>query len=371
MARYLFSSHDGYGLGHARRNSLIAAEVVKVDPDAEVTLISGLSPDHWCFAAPEVRIVHVPPLLKGSDGSYRAEGLSFESALETRRRVVVDEVERLRPDVVVIDRHPYGVAGELRSGLRLAKSQGAALVLGLRDVLDEPEVVAAELAGDGWDGVVDHFDEALVYGSPLICDHEAEYGLPIRPIYCGFVTEFAPPMPVVPQMLVIAAGGGGDGEQVFRLGAMLLARQAGWNGVFAAGPYADAAALRALGLDSLDRVDMRRNVEGLASLFNEAGASLQMAGYNSTFEALGAGLRPILVPRRSPRREQAIRATRLAAMGLADVVDQGAPVAEVEWLLRQPRRLAHGALAATGLSLDGAARAAAHLMQLAGMRTRT
>ena len=64
-----------------------------------------------------------------------------------------------------------------------------------------------------------------------------------------------------------------------------------------------------------------------------------MAGYNTTVEALAAGVRPLLVPRRSPRREQAIRATRLASLGLADIVDEDATVDEVSWLLRRPRRL--------------------------------
>jgi predicted glycosyltransferase len=89
-----------------------------------------------------------------------------------------------------------------------------------------------------------------------------------------------------------------------------------------------------------------------------------MAGYNSTLEALAAGQRPILVPRRSPRREQAIRAWRLAALGLADVVDEGAAAAEVDWLLGRWRLLEPGAVAAAGIDLDGARRAAARLGEL-------
>ncbi len=38
MARYLFSSHDGFGLGHTRRNTLIAHALLRRDPTAEVTL---------------------------------------------------------------------------------------------------------------------------------------------------------------------------------------------------------------------------------------------------------------------------------------------------------------------------------------------
>ena len=89
-----------------------------------------------------------------------------------------------------------------------------------------------------------------------------------------------------------------------------------------------------------DRISLVRDTPGCGPLFARADRVVQMAGYNSTFECLAAGVRPVLVPRRTPRREQVIRATRLAALGLADVVDEPASAAEVAWLLRRPRALA-------------------------------
>jgi predicted glycosyltransferase len=97
---------------------------------------------------------------------------------------------------------------------------------------------------------------------------------------------------------------------------------------------------------------------------------VQMAGYNSTFESLAAGLRPVLVPRRSPRREQAIRAARLAAMGVADIVDEGAPADEVAWLVRRPRQLSASQLSDAGVRLDGAGRVAERLLAMAKVGAR-
>ncbi|NUS51480.1 MAG: hypothetical protein HOQ22_10625, partial [Nocardioidaceae bacterium] len=187
-SHYLFYSHDGYGLGHVRRNSLIAQAVLDEDPDARVSLVTGLAVrPRWLTETPRVRIHRVPPMLKAKDGSYRNEGMSFEDALAERERVFAELVERERPDVVVVDRHPYGTAGELRAGLEVARTDGAALVLGLRDVLDEPTVVRTELTGLGWVGVPDLFDDILVYGRRDFVDHEAEYGLARTPTYCGWV----------------------------------------------------------------------------------------------------------------------------------------------------------------------------------------
>jgi predicted glycosyltransferase len=209
-----------------------------------------------------------------------------------------------------------------------------------------------------------------VYGGPDVCDHEREYCLPLQPRYCGWVTESVDPSPTDRNLLVVASGGGGDGEPTFRLGIELLKRRPNMHAVLVAGPY--ATRWRA-GSELTDpalatRCTIATNVASCAPLFAEAGAVLEMAGYNSTFEALAAGIRPILMPRRSPRREQAIRAWRLAALGLADVVDEGADADEVSWLLDRPRYVDPSALMRAGIRLDGAQRAATHLRNLAAQR---
>lgn len=366
MARYLFSSHDGFGLGHVRRNTLLARAVLATEPDAEIVLVTGLPVRPSWLGDPRMQVVSVPPLVKDSSGGYRHGTLSFDQALARRERAFSATVTSFRPDVVTVDRHPYGLAGELRPGLLQAKRAGARLVLGLRDVLDEPDPVRVEIAGAGWDGVPEVFDRVLVYGDVNICDHEREYGLPVSPEYCGWVTDTAVRAPRDPRLLVVTGGGGGDGEAVFRLGAALAGVRRGRT-VLVAGPFAAQHALTDLTSDpeALARLSFLRDVPGCTELFARAGAVVQMAGYNSTFEALAAGVRPVLVPRRSPRREQAIRASRLAALGVADMVDEKVAAEEVAWLLRRPRLLSPSALETAGIHLDGATRAATALTALA------
>jgi predicted glycosyltransferase len=372
VARYLFSSHDGFGVGHLRRNTLIARALLAREPDAEVGIVTGLAVRPAWLSGDRMTVTQVPPLVKGSEGSYRNAALSFEAAIQRRAQLFDQAVASFRPDVVVVDRHPYGIGGELRLGLARAAGTGAALVLGLRDVLDEPSKVTAELAGEGWAGVAERFDEVLVYGSAGFCDHQAEYGLPATPHYCGWVVEPVHPQRRDPRLLVVTAGGGGDGDAVFHLGVDLVRRLPDLRAVLVAGPYATTTTSSALGASRsvLRRVRLVRDEPGCAALFARAGSVVQMAGYNSTFESLAAGVRPVLVPRRSPRREQAIRASRLAALGLADMVDEAAPADEVAWLLRRPRLLAPGALAAADIRLDGAGRAADRLSALARVAAR-
>lgn len=370
MARYLFSSHDGFGLGHVRRNTLIAHSLLQRDPDAEVTIVTGLAVRPLWLDGGAMRVVHVPPLLKDAQGSYRALDLSFAEAVATRERAFLDTVDAVRPDVVVVDRHPYGVAGELRAGLERAAGAGAALVLGLRDVLDDAGTVRRELAGAGWRDVPELFDEVLTYGERVLCDQQEEYGLPLAPRYCGWVVD--PPAPRVrdPLLLVVTGGGGADGDAVFRLGAEVAAAVPALRTVLVAGPYSDTRLTEQLATaaEGSESLRVMRNAPDCGGLMAGAGAVIQMAGYNSTLESLAAGVRPVLVPRRAPRREQAIRALRLAALGVADVVDAGASLEEVMWLLSRPRLLRPGDLADAGIRLDGAARAAARIADLAAGR---
>jgi predicted glycosyltransferase len=363
---YVFYSHDGFGVGHARRNWVIARAVLNAEPSSRATIITGVPHTPGWLGGARMSVVRVPPLIKSRAGGYQATGVSFEEAVRVRSEAFLNVIRSCCAEVVVVDRHPYGTAGELRPGLEEARAGGAALVLGLRDVLDQPDVVAAELAGPGWADVPELFDRVLIYGSAAFCDHQREYGLPVNPIYCGWVVEPVERRPVDPRLLVVAAGGGGDGGDTFRLGLAALERLEGWHGVLVAGPYANQWSLRLTERSrARGRLAVRTNVAGCGQIFSGAGAVVQMAGYNSTFEALVAGCRPVLVPRSYPRQEQLIRAERLAALDLADVLGEDADPSELVGLLAGPRHLASGALERAGIGCDGARRAASVLEHLA------
>jgi len=371
MVRYVFFSHDGFGVGHVRRNVLVARTLCTADPDADVVIVTGLTVRPSWLGDERLRVVQIPGLVKDAAGNYRNETTSFEETVERRSARFDEVVAAHSPDVIVVDRHPEGIAGELRPGLMRARSSGAVTVLGLRDILDEADVVAAELAQDAWRNVSTLYDSVVVYGERLLCDHESEYGLPVAPTYCGWVVEPRALDRREHGLLVVTAGGSGDGEAVFALGLDVCTEMPELRAVLVAGPYAtssiDEGRLAARGLG--DRVRLVRDTPGCGPLFATADRVVQMAGYNSTFECLAAGIRPVLVPRRTPRREQIIRATRLAALGLADVVDEPSSAAEVAWLLRRDRALAPGQLDDAGIRLDGAARMAEHLVTLTGRRT--
>jgi predicted glycosyltransferase len=356
--RFVLCSHDGFGLGHVRRNGLIARQLL-AEPDTEVVMVTGSSVGVPWFQHRRLSVVSVPSMTKDSAGMYRHSTMSFEEALRERARLLTDVVHSFRPTALVIDRHPYGIGGEWRPGIELARSLGARIVVGLRDILDDPAVVRSEMEGDGWSQVAELFDDAFVYGAPSICDHRLEYGLPIRPTYLGWVTDPAPVVRRDPNLVVVTAGGGADGESLLRLALATAGLREDRQFIIVAGPYADHLPRS---VDRSGRVSVVRSVPGCAEVFATAGFVVQMAGYNSTFEALSAGIRPILLPRRAPRREQAIRATRLASLGLADVLDDASTPSELAWLLDRPRGFASSVLQEAGIHMGGASLSAAALL---------
>ena len=85
--RVLLCSHDGYGLGHVRRNMLLADAVLAAGPAVEVTVMTGVAADLPWLRPTGVEVLQMPPIVKGADGAYRGAGLSLEDAVGIRERL--------------------------------------------------------------------------------------------------------------------------------------------------------------------------------------------------------------------------------------------------------------------------------------------
>ena len=84
-----------------------------------------------------------------------------------------------QPDILIVDKLPCGILNELRDVVeRLAAGGKTRLVLGLREVLDQPEIVRDEWRENDFDASIRKFYDALwVYGDPAVFDPRCEYDL--------------------------------------------------------------------------------------------------------------------------------------------------------------------------------------------------
>jgi predicted glycosyltransferase len=130
-------------------------------------------------------------------------------------------------------------------------------------------------------------------------------------------------------------GGGCDGRQL----AEAFARAdlpIGHDGVLLTGPHMAARDVAALEALVAGRPDLRlhRFLPDPVRWVRGAAAVVTMGGYNAVCEVLASGRPALVVPRVTPRLEQAVRADRLAQRtGLATLrPDAATPPAIGEWL---------------------------------------
>ncbi len=347
-ARVLLYSHDSFGLGHLRRCRALGGALTGARADLTTLIISG-SPIIGAFEFPErVDFVRVPGVIKLRDGAYTPTKLTVETADAFRLRAeIIEETARVfRPDLVIVDKEPLGLRGELTQTLTMLKDMGARLVLGLRDVLDDAEALDQEWARKNvGPALADLYDEVWIYGVKDIYDPLAGIalppGLPERTRYTGYLRRdtaaigrgqprFA--LPTEPYVLV-TTGGGGDGEGLIDW-ALSAYEHFGADlppAVFMLGPFMDPAAQEGF----LARAARLKNVTAavfdaeMERIVERAGGVIAMGGYNTFCEILSFDKPACIVPREKPRREQWIRAARAQELGLAamleDPAERGGP----------------------------------------------
>ena len=336
MPRIAFYSHDTMGLGHVRRNLLLAEAVTRHDPSTTALLISGVHIGAAFGMPPNVDCITLPALAKsGSEGAYGARHLAvpLTRVVHLRARTIHAALRSFDPDVLVVDNAPRGAVGEAEPALAALKARGRTrFVLGLRDVLDEPEVVRREWQRAGYHEAIErYYDEVWVYGDPRVYDVARECAFPAgtaRKIeYVGYLDRSRTPARNSPQptqfprdFALCMTGGGQDGCALAV--AFARAQSKALPRVLIGGPFlpdATQQSLCELAADQPDLqiVDFSRDT---TSLIARARRLVTMGGYNTVCESLASGVPTLIVPRESPRREQAIRAERLHALGLCDML---------------------------------------------------
>lgn len=333
-ARILVYSHDSFGLGHLRRCREIAHALVEADRNMSVLILSG-SPIIGSFDfQSRVDFVRIPGVIKLRDGDYVSLKLplDIEQTMALRASIIKHTADIFDPDLLLVDKEPLGLRGEVAPTLDLMRRRGVPCVLGLRDVMDDPGLLASEWARkNALPALEACYDDLWVYGLPQICDPLE--GLPVpasvrnRISYTGYlrraISGHAPELQlekIEEPYILVTVGGGGDGEQIvdWVLRAYESDPRIPHPALIVLGPFMGSE----LQLDFQRRVNRLKRVEAitfsahLESLMQRAVGVVAMGGYNTFCEVLSFDKRAIIVPRQEPRREQLIRAARAQELGL-------------------------------------------------------
>jgi predicted glycosyltransferase len=285
----------------------------------------------------------LPSLSKNGDGHYgcRHMPIHLQELVALRAGAIQASLEAFDPDVVIVDNVPRGAVRELDSALASLRSVGRArLVLGLRDVLDDAAVVRDEWKRAANEQALrDFYDLICVYGDRRVCDPAAEYGFSpdvarlVR--FAGYLdqrerlrvtdepaADVLDSLALPPGRLVLGlVGGGQDGTRLAdAFSRMELPPET--NAVLVTGPFMPKPVQRSL-LGRLRDVARFRVLEFIQEpilLLSRADRIVAMGGYGTTSEILSFEKHALIVPRVTPRREQLVRAERLAALGLVHMM---------------------------------------------------
>jgi predicted glycosyltransferase len=357
--RVMLYSHDTFGLGHLRRCRTIAHALAASDPEMSVLILTG-SPVAGRFDfASHVDHVRLPGVVKLPNGEYASHnlGIHIEETVRLRTALIASADAAFQPDMIIVDKEAAGFRGELLPTLEAAKRRGAALVLGLRDVLDDPDALAVEWARKGAMRTIEHFfDEVWVYGLPQICEPLIGLGAPQKVLnrvnYTGYLRretpDHSPEIGLTPPhepYVLVTTGGGGDGAALIDwvISAYEHDAEIPLHAVILYGPFMAAE----------KRAEFERRAEALTGrvttasfdsrverLLSEAVGAVAMGGYNTFCEILSMDKPAVVAPRVAPRREQLIRAEAAERLGLARMLHRPRDGEAPEVMARAIRGLA-------------------------------
>lgn len=344
--RIFLYSHDTYGLGHIRRTLTIAQQLAQAVPRASQLLVTGSMQSHRFDLPQQLDYIKLPGVSKRSSGEYcsRVLALPCETTMALRENIIFNAVQHFNPDVVLVDKAPAGVKGEMLRALRYLKVERprTKLVLGMRDIEDDAAKVRTEWRRKGiYPLLEDVYDTILLYGSRAIYDPVSEYDLSpaveVKMIPCGYIRRSEPMRPShqvrrdlhmqTDRLVVIMAGGGGDGFDLLgtylhMLDGLRSRGSAPFDSLLITGPLmasAKRARLRRFASPG-QALTVMEFTPDLFSYLRAADLIVSMGGYNSICEILSLNQRAIIVPRVKPRTEQLIRAERFAARGLLRMI---------------------------------------------------
>ncbi len=334
--RVLLYSHDTFGLGHLRRSRTIAGALTKANDQLSALILTG-SPVAGRFTFPE-RVDHIrlPGVTKMTDGSYVSEalGLDIDETTALRAGLIRTAVEKFEPDLVIVDKEPTGFRGELLESLEwLKENTSSKIVLGLRDVLDESKALAEEWdRKDAVSAMAKFYDEIWVYGLRSIYNplEGLEYPASVddRMHWTGYLRRDSSGQAERDEepYILVTPGGGGDGEllvdqvlQAYEADPTLMPRAHIIYGPFLSGQTRVEFEERVAALNG--RVVTLGFESRMESLMAGAQGVIAMGGYNTFCEILSFDKPAIIMPRKKPRLEQYIRASRAEELSLVRMLD--------------------------------------------------
>lgn len=387
--RIAIYSQDGLGLGHMQRTSSIAWELYRLRPEASILTFSDSQLGQFFPISPHHDYIKLPSIAKEGPGNWKATHLqmSFPQILQLRQELISNALLNYAPHIFLVDHMPHGAMGELLPTLVAMNHFGLPTqnVLGLRDILDSPEVTINRWQVEGaYDVIERYYARILVFGMQDVYDIASQYQLPEsaarKVFYCGYVTSldnernaynirarYLAGKSADTRLIVVMAGGGADAFPMMSTLIEALPKvleEQPCMVVVITGPFMPVELIADLERRAINLpIQLMEAVGDSPSYLSAADLVIAMAGYNTSVEILRMKTPAILVPRAGPSAEQRTRARLFSSKHWVDMIDPDDLTPEnlaecISSHLQHPNGLKPSALP----NLSGAAVAAKHTL---------
>jgi predicted glycosyltransferase len=387
--RIAIYSQDGFGLGHMQRTCSIAWEIYRLRSEASILTFSDSQLGQFFPISPHHDYIKLPSIAKNGPGNWQATHLrvSFPEILQLRQQLISNVLLNYAPDIFLVDHMPHGAMGELLPALEAMDRAGLHTqnVLGLRDILDSPEVTINRWEVEGaYDVIERYYSRILVFGMQDVYDVAEKYQLPENAakklFYCGYVSNldsdrnahnirarYLADKSADTRLIVVMAGGGADAYPM--MGTLIealpkvLEEQPCIVAVIT-GPFMPVELIADLERRAARLpIHMIEAVTDSLSYISAADLVIAMAGYNTSVEILRMKTPSILIPRVGPSAEQRTRAKLFRDRHWVDTIDPDELTSDnlaerISAHLSHPNRSKPNALP----NLNGAAVAAKHTL---------
>ena len=339
--RIMFYSDDLSGFEHLRRTIILSQHLASCWPAMRQLIVTGSSIPSDLPLPPGADYVKLPSVARAGDDHFvsRTLPISFGEIIDLRRDMLFSIARYFKPEALIVDHTPPGLKEELMPTLQYLRdtSPDTKLILGLRDVIGDPQRIRQQWARDGVHGLLEHmYDAILVYGYREIHDvvSECEFSrlAASKTSFVGYLQRdpgTRPPELIRSELgtqsgriVLITAGEGEDSYDLFRTAldvARLNADTLPFTLVLVGGPPLSDSHRKSL-MRLLPCVRFVRYAEDLRSYYAAADVIVSRAGYDTVCEVLSMGKPAILVPRISTDNEELIRSRALYDAGLIELL---------------------------------------------------
>lgn len=340
----LYSQHLS-GSGHFVRTYEIARALASRH---EVYLVDGGRPIPRSPSRHPVTRISLPRIYRAADGIRVLDDTRpLAEVMRERKRILLQAIERLRPDVLLVEHFPFSKL-HLRAeivpliGRARAVNTAARVYSSVRDItprtVNEPE--PARYRRDVLHLLESHFDAILVHADPGFVRLEEGIpwtgDIPLPIVYTGYVSErpadgtqgSARRRGPDGGLIIATAGGSGNADLVtlYIRAWQAMERQQALAGyrllVFAPLFLPEQRLAQLAGLAIGSRIEIRPFSRDFVDWMYGAELAISEAGYNTCMNILETGTRAILIP--NPlMSDQSLRARRFAESRLATVIEAG------------------------------------------------